>query len=506
MFFLTKNQISKVRYGFSTNSSSYHSIIYHSGKKDLSFLSDPKFDLFEWDWFLQSTPSEKNNYFRSCAFIHYLGMKLSDHEAFVLANHHFPCDDNFEKKRDKLFNYYDKIHVDHQSFGNFPKPHLPNQTLEDLFIWIKKNIINNPNIYILGGNDNSSEEDDPLDGIPNIKVNEFSNNCFTDNFFFKIDPQGFLTLFNPSDYHGPKLIRTKINDKEDPKFGFYPDLIDIKITDYCAKGCKYCYQGSTTKGQHGNADFFAFGEYLRKLGIFEVALGGGEPTSHPEFSRILKRIKTDGVIPNFSTQSFEWMKFDDIREAVLTCCKSVAFSTNEISIAKKWIKLSEQYEIPNPKFHYVLGINPVENLYKFVETLIKETYRPDIILLSFKDSGRGKQFQKYDHSTWTDIARKLNEKYNGDFILGIDSFLVDDVKNKMPEIETYLYDYSDGNFSFYWDIVQNKFAEHSADPSLLFSIDDQPESVIINSSRNDLRYDNLLKAWNTILKKRHLKK
>lgn len=37
-----------------------------------------------------------------------------------------------------------------------------------------------------------------------------------------------------------------------------PELVDIKISDYCSYGCSWCYQGSTTLGQHStpeNVDF-----------------------------------------------------------------------------------------------------------------------------------------------------------------------------------------------------------------------------------------------------------
>ena len=59
-----------------------------------------------------------------------------------------------------------------------------------------------------------------------------------------------------------------------------PELVDIKITDYCPFGCKYCYQGSTAKGTHAKTDTINTLSYaLGRMHVFEVALGGGEPTN-----------------------------------------------------------------------------------------------------------------------------------------------------------------------------------------------------------------------------------
>ena len=45
---------------------------------------------------------------------------------------------------------------------------------------------------------------------------------------------------------------TKIREYEDVPSINFPESIDVKISDYCDLGCKYCHESSTTKGVHGD--------------------------------------------------------------------------------------------------------------------------------------------------------------------------------------------------------------------------------------------------------------
>jgi uncharacterized radical SAM superfamily Fe-S cluster-containing enzyme len=95
---------------------------------------------------------------------------------------------------------------------------------------------------------------------------------------------------------------------ECPRAGAVPELLDVSITDYCATGCPFCYRGSTEAGQHASTS------YLRRLaaacgeaGVFEVAIGGGEPTEHPDFVEILRAFRDAGVVPNFTTRNVDYL-------------------------------------------------------------------------------------------------------------------------------------------------------------------------------------------------------
>ena len=74
---------------------------------------------------------------------------------------------------------------------------------------------------------------------------------------------------------------TKIRFTLDDEFNaMFPESIDIKITNYCDISCLMCHEDSSTKGVHGNLEH----PFLDTLVAgTELAIGGGNPLSHPGF-------------------------------------------------------------------------------------------------------------------------------------------------------------------------------------------------------------------------------
>lgn len=115
--------------------------------------------------------------------------------------------------------------------------------------------------------------------------------------------------FPESNYHAVyvngKTIRTPIRPKERVGALEYPEFYDVKITDKCFGGCPYCYQDSTVRASHfndvpGKVERF-FGSMTENERPFQVAIGGGEPTLHPEFREICRQFKSLGIDPNYTT-------------------------------------------------------------------------------------------------------------------------------------------------------------------------------------------------------------
>lgn len=74
---------------------------------------------------------------------------------------------------------------------------------------------------------------------------------------------------------------TKIREtKEDGFIPAYAENIDIKISDFCDMECEFCHEGSTRNGKHGD---ILNQEFINTLHPYqEVALGGGDVTSHTD--------------------------------------------------------------------------------------------------------------------------------------------------------------------------------------------------------------------------------
>lgn len=69
----------------------------------------------------------------------------------------------------------------------------------------------------------------------------------------------------------------------------YPEFYDVKITNKCNGDCPYCYQDS--KIDEPQSDIITkIKKYFEPMNMnqrpFQVAIGGGEPTLHPQFCDI----------------------------------------------------------------------------------------------------------------------------------------------------------------------------------------------------------------------------
>lgn len=80
-----------------------------------------------------------------------------------------------------------------------------------------------------------------------------------------------------------------------------PELVDVSITDRCTFGCPYCYQDSRPKRKHAPRDLVP--TLLRGFETvpYQIAIGGGEPTGHPDFPWILQEARKLGTVPNYTT-------------------------------------------------------------------------------------------------------------------------------------------------------------------------------------------------------------
>ena len=92
---------------------------------------------------------------------------------------------------------------------------------------------------------------------------------------------------------------TKVRETEDDEFkAAFAENMDIKISNYCDMGCKFCHEGSTRNGKHGDILNEKFIDTLHPYQ--EVALGGGDATSQPELIPFLQKLKDKKVIVNMT--------------------------------------------------------------------------------------------------------------------------------------------------------------------------------------------------------------
>lgn len=105
-----------------------------------------------------------------------------------------------------------------------------------------------------------------------------------------------------------------------------PELMDIAITNWCDRGCTFCYRKSTTSGRHISLkDYEEIIRQAREMEVFQVALGGGNPNQHPDFAEILRLTREDyGIVPNYTTNGRGLSS--GVLEATAEFCGAVAVS------------------------------------------------------------------------------------------------------------------------------------------------------------------------------------
>jgi MoaA/NifB/PqqE/SkfB family radical SAM enzyme len=132
---------------------------------------------------------------------------------------------------------------------------------------------------------------------------------------------------SPWDVHGKsdedKAWKARYGYRHGP-FSPSPELVDIAITDKCYMGCTYCYQDSRPKRDHAPKELVEKMIQGFDYAPYQVAIGGGEPTLHPDLPYILRRARELGSVPNYTTAGDQIR--EDVIEATNEVCGGVAMT------------------------------------------------------------------------------------------------------------------------------------------------------------------------------------
>jgi len=134
-------------------------------------------------------------------------------------------------------------------------------------------------------------------------------------------------------YFNGKTMRLALDSRKPITELEYPEFYDVKITSKCFGECPYCYQSSVWNAKHAKDPVKKiqkfFGSMTENQKPFQVAIGGGEPTLHPEFPKILRTFKALGIAPNYTTNGM-WIDDPILARQILIAtkmyCEGVAIS------------------------------------------------------------------------------------------------------------------------------------------------------------------------------------
>lgn len=436
-------KIFNVRERFATNSSSSHSIIFlKGGASDDEANGD-----FGWNFFTAASQEAKSLYLAALLNSNLHGLVPDEAKKEIISSWLSPG----------VYPEAEGAYVDHQSVIVFPMQWDEKMLHKEFFDYFTAFMMRD-DVVVLGGNDNTDEKH-PLAGLGKEVEMDLPLECGREGLVARRDTRGnFWTVFNRNS--GTKVRFALDKEVQFPTKSEAPELADIKITDYCPFGCAFCYQGSTAKGAH--AELSTIKNLAKKLGelqCFEVALGGGEPTMHPDFEKILAIFRKNHIIPNFTTRTLNWMTQPNA-ESILKKCGAFAFSVQSAKdVTDLSTALQASKHLTKGIAQYVMGSTDLAEF----ERILEETHSKNIsiTLLGYKTTGRGSEFKPHDYSGWLATVRKV---YNKPWMkLGIDTALAEEYEKQLKtnHVSNITYSTKEGKFSMYVDAVANKVGPSS---------------------------------------------
>ena len=452
-------KVHNVRLGLATNSSSTHSIvILDDGVKAKTDWDNSHYG---WDHFTLADKKNKDMYLAHTLYAslyHIVGRDI----AYSVARDWGSDGTKFD----------DYCAIDHQSVMALPLD-WDAKGVDKKFFDDFKNFVARDDVAILGGNDNDDYGHPLLNNSSN--TNHFGLPLETSNEHMvcrKDDTYDYWTIFNRQNGNKTRISFGKPEDFQVVR-SEAPDLVDIKITDYCPFGCKFCYQDSTPQGKHAHMNVIkSVASALGQLKTFEVALGGGEPTLHPNFIEILEEFRSNNIVPNFTTKSTAWLDNKEQRAKILELAGAFAYSVENADQAQEILNKIEAHDIDldrdwnNKKlvFHYVMGVGTEED-FKGVLNVAKQHGIP-VTLLGYKTNGRGSAFSPKNNGKWLEHIAELKKSWSCPTI-GIDTKLAQDCEQELKAsgISDKLYHTEEGKFSAYIDAVNGLMGPSSYCPA-----------------------------------------
>lgn len=250
---------------------------------------------------------------------------------------------------------------------------------------------------------------------------------------------------------GTKIRKTN----EDEFISSFPECIDLKITNKCDIGCKYCHEDSTINGEHGD---IMNAEFINSLKPYtELALGGGNVLSHPNLKEFLEVLKNKNIIANVTVNQVHFVScIDQIRYMIDNdLVKGVGVSL--VNPTDEFISLVKQFD--NVVIHVINGVVSMQDLEKLYNNNLK------LLILGYKEFRRGITFYSEKvRENKLHMLKSIREILKNFKVVSFDNLALKqlELNNVLDEDdwnEFYMGD--DGQFTMYIDLVKRHFAKNS---------------------------------------------
>ncbi len=243
----------------------------------------------------------------------------------------------------------------------------------------------------------------------------------------------------------------------------FPDSIDLKITNYCDQNCPMCHEKSSENGIHAELDT-KFLSTLKKG--TELAIGGGNPLSHPELLSFLRKMKSQGIICNLTINENHLKTYNDLVLRLIHEKLIYGLGISLKAYNKQAVAFAMGY--PNTVLHVINGI--FTDYDKIANPNVK------ILILGYKKFGRGSTYFNPKIEEQMNITKEiLPSLFNKFRHVSFDNLALEqlDVKSILSKADfEQMYMGEDGESTMYIDLVNKEFAKSSTSTNRYLLMDD----------------------------------
>jgi hypothetical protein len=247
-----------------------------------------------------------------------------------------------------------------------------------------------------------------------------------------------------------------------------PELVDVKVTGFCPfeKDCPFCYMDSNTQGEH--ADWETASGWLEAFGkaeVFELALGGGEPTLWPHLRQFIDRARELDINVNLTTKNLAWIKSENLRGL-----SAIAVSINNQRDLDRFTALDLQgirKSIVYPERPPEVTVQCVPafcdgDLLRDLIKAAKERYLR-VTFLGVKRTGRAVEEERKDDLRWLDAIKPYRKDHWLQRGVAVDTLMAAASKDAFEElkVDPVWYETTEGKFSCYVDATTQRLGVSS---------------------------------------------
>lgn len=254
--------------------------------------------------------------------------------------------------------------------------------------------------------------------------------------------------------------RFTMDDEFKPEFA---ENMDVKICNRCSAGCSYCHEGSTPDGRLGDIMNEKFIDTLHPYQ--EIACGGGNVLEHPDLIPFLHKLKDKKVITNITLNQIHFEKNLELVKDLVDQKLIYGLGVSLVNPTDEFINKIKEF--PNAVVHVINGVVTPKEMLKLADHGLK------VLILGYKMLRRGEEYYKSRvesiaaNQQW--IYNNLPSLLNKFAVLSFDNLTIEQLEiekrwsdfSSEPWDEFYAGD--DGDFTYYIDMVERKFARSSTE-------------------------------------------